>query len=81
MKSSIPISNHDNCYTIKLEMNKFEWFVPRKPIEYDEQGIPIPEVLTEEEIIERDCLKVTNLPLLKVPHDDKSILHRIEQVY
>ena len=62
-------------------MNKFEWFVPRKPIEYDDQGSPLPEVLTDEEVLQRDSLKVTNLPILKVPQDDKSILHRIEQVY
>ena len=81
LKSSIPVGNDNNCYTVKLEMNKFEWYVPRKPIEYDAEGMPLPEVLTEEERIERDCLKVTNLPLLKVPHDDKSILHKIEKCY
>lgn len=62
-------------------MNKFEWYVPQKPVDYDAEGNPLLEVLTEEERLERDCLKVTTLPLLKVPHDDKSILHRIEQVY
>ena len=34
----------------------------------------LPEVLTAEERAERDCLKVTNLPLLEVIGGDVSIL-------